>query len=90
MFCSRVASVAVFLIGFIIALVGSAPVEIIKFAQIANGLLLPIIASTLLILSSKASVMGAYANSPFQRAIGSLLVLFTLLLGGMALYKTLV
>ena len=89
-YSSRYASVAVFLIGFIIALVGSAPVEIIKFAQIANGLLLPIIASTLLILSSKTSVMGAYANSPFQRAIGSLLVLFTLLLGGMALYKTLV
>ena len=87
-YSSRIASVAVFLIGFIIALVGSAPVEIIKFAQIANGLLLPIITCTLLILSSKSSVMGEYANSPFQRAIGSLLVLFTMLLGGMALYKT--
>jgi manganese transport protein len=86
---SRFASVSVFLVGFIIALVGSAPVEIIKFAQIANGLLLPIIASTLLVLSSKSSVMGAYANSPIQRVIGTLLVLFTLVLGGMALYKTL-
>ena len=86
---SRIASIAVFVIGFLIAFIGSAPVEVIKFAQIANGLLLPIIAVTLLVLSSKVSVMGTYVNTSTQKLIGIVLVLFTLLLGGMALFKSL-
>jgi manganese transport protein len=86
---SRIASVTVFVIGFSIALIGTAPVEVIKFAQIANGLLLPIIALTLLVLSSRVSVMGEHVNTTTQKLIGIVLVLFTLLLGGMALFKSL-
>lgn len=87
---ARRVSILVFAIGLLIALIGSAPIKIIKFAQVANGLLLPIIATTLYVLSSKTSVMGNHVNNRLQQLIGALLVLFTLVLGSMALYKTLV
>jgi Mn2+/Fe2+ NRAMP family transporter len=70
-------------------MVGSAPIEIIKFAQIANGILLPIVAITLFILSQNKSLLGELANTKGQNLQGFILVLFTLILGLMGLSKAL-
>jgi Mn2+/Fe2+ NRAMP family transporter len=70
-------------------MVGSAPIEIIKFAQIANGILLPIVAITLFILSRNKSLLGELVNTKGQNILGIILVLFTLILGLMGLSKAL-
>ncbi len=60
---------------------GIKPIEIIKFAQVANGLLLPVIAVFLLWVVNRTAVMGAYKNSITQNVLGLFIILLTLLLG---------
>ena len=57
------------------------PIEIIKFAQVANGLLLPVICIFLLWVVNKSSLMGAYKNKKWQNVAGILLLLLILVLG---------
>ena len=57
------------------------PIEIIKFAQVANGLLLPVICIFLLWVVNKSSLMGAYKNKKWQNVAGILLLLLIIVLG---------
>lgn len=57
------------------------PIQIIHFAQVANGLLLPIMALLLLWAGNRRSIMGAYANRPVQNILGLAIVIFSLFLG---------
>ncbi|MGB0981848.1 MAG: Nramp family divalent metal transporter [Winogradskyella sp.] len=68
-------------LGVIFSSVGFKPIEIIKFAQIANGLLLPIIALILIWIMNKASILGAYKNSKLQNVLGIVIVLVAIFLG---------
>lgn len=60
---------------------GIKPIEIIKFAQITNGLLLPIIAVFLLWVVNRVGVMGKYKNTTMQNVFGVLIILLSVLLG---------
>lgn len=57
------------------------PIEIIKFAQVANGILLPVIAGILLWIVNKKSILGSFVNSKTQNVIGILILLITIFLG---------
>jgi Mn2+/Fe2+ NRAMP family transporter len=57
------------------------PIEIIKFAQVANGLLLPIIALFLLWVVNRAGVMGIYKNNWKQNLYGVLIIVLAIVLG---------
>ena len=61
--------------------IGFTSIEILKFAQIANGLLLPIIAGILIFMVSKTSVLGKYKNSKFQNILGAIVLIVTVFLG---------
>ncbi|MEX0315808.1 MAG: Nramp family divalent metal transporter [Allomuricauda sp.] len=63
------------------------PIQIIQFAQIANGVLLPVMAILLLWVVNKKSVMGEYTNSTFQNVIGFLIVGFSIFLGMKSILK---
>ena len=63
------------------------PIEIIKFAQIANGILLPIIACFLLWVVNKKIVLKNYTNSVYQNIVAILIVLIALLLGLRSIFK---
>ncbi len=63
------------------------PIEIIRFAQIANGLLLPIIAIFLFWIVNKASVMGKHKNSLFQNILGMIIILISIFLGAKSIYS---
>lgn len=65
------------------------PIEIIKLAQIANGILLPFIAIFLLWVVNKVSVMGKFKNSLIQNSIGILIILLAVLLGAKSILKVL-
>jgi len=63
------------------------PIEIIKFAQVANGLLLPVICIFLLWVVNKSSLMGAYKNKKWQNAAGILLLLLIIILGAKSIWS---
>ena len=68
-------------LGVVFSTVGFKSIEIIKFAQVANGLLLPIIAGFLLWIMNKASVLGEYRNSKLQNVVGIIILVTTICLG---------
>jgi manganese transport protein len=68
-------------LGVVFSTVGFKSIEIIKFAQVANGLLLPIIAGFLLWIMNKVSVLGKYKNSKLQNVIGLVILVTTIFLG---------
>ena len=71
----------ILIIGVIPAAVGYKPIEVIWFAQVANGLLLPTIALFLLYLMNH-SKLGEYKNSMLQNAAAIFVIGIALLLSG--------
>jgi len=65
------------------------PVEIIQFAQVANGLLLPIIAIFLFWIVNRSSVMGKYKNTLMQNIFGILIIGIAIFLGAKSIYSVL-
>lgn len=68
-------------IGLSVALLGIRPVQLILVAQVANGMLLPIVAVFLLITMNRKSVLGDHVNGPVRNALGGLVVLVAAFLG---------
>ena len=67
-------------IGVTVASLGLKPVSVIWFAQVANGLLLPIIAMFLL-WAMNQKFLGSYKNTLWQNLLGGLVVAVSILLG---------
>lgn len=68
-------------LGIVFSSVGFKSIEIIKFAQVANGLLLPLIAGFLIWIMNKSSILGRFKNSLFQNVISILILIITVFLG---------
>lgn len=71
----------ILLMGVVFSSLGIKPIEIIKFAQIANGILLPVIAGVLLWVVNKKAVLGNYVNSKVQNILGIIILITTIILG---------
>ncbi len=72
--------------GLALSLSGYKPITIIWFAQIANGILLPLLAVFLLYVMNQSSLLGRYKNSWLHNLLGALVIAVTLFLGGKSLY----
>jgi len=57
------------------------PVQLIEFAQIANGITLPIIAIFLLYIMNKPMLLGSNRNSTRQNILAIIVILVALLVG---------
>lgn len=77
----RLIWVFVWLSGLVFASLGFRPIQVILWAQVANGILLPVIAVFLLWVMNDKKLMGKYINSGLQNIAGFLIVLLTLSLG---------
>ncbi|QJB70578.1 Nramp family divalent metal transporter [Parasphingorhabdus halotolerans] len=77
----RLGSLVVILSGTFGALLNYSPVEIIFVAQIANGLLLPIIAAFLLRLANDKKLLGEHTNNWKANLAGIFILSVTSLLG---------
>ena len=77
----------VLFLGVLFSSIGIKPIEIIKFAQVANGMLLPVIAGILLWIMNKRSVLGEYVNSKRQNIFGVVILAITLFLGAKGILK---
>ena len=74
-------------LGVVFMSFGIKPIEIIKFAQIANGILLPVIAIFLLWVVNRSAVMGAYKNTSLQNVFGFIIISLAILLGAKSILK---
>lgn len=77
----RIGALLVILSGTFGALLNYKPVEIIFVAQIANGLLLPIIAFFLIKLANDSALLGRHVNSWRGNLAGAIILLVTSMLG---------
>lgn len=74
-------------IGVVFSSIGIKPIEIIKFAQVANGMLLPVVAGILLWIMNKKSVLGNYSNTKWQNFIGLFILTMSIFLGLKSILK---
>ena len=73
--------ILILILGVVFSSLGFKPIEIIKFAQVANGILLPVVAGILLWVVNKKVVLGNYVNSKFQNILGFVILILTIFLG---------
>lgn len=66
---------------------GESPVEMIIFAQVANGLLLPLVATLLIVVVNRRDLLGEYRNGWPANGAAVVVVLIVTLLGGLGVYK---
>ncbi len=83
----RMVWMIVLFIGILFSSIGFKSIEIITFAQIANGLLLPFIAGFLLWAMNQKEVLGKYVNTPRQNIIAIIIVLIAIALGLKSIWK---
>jgi len=83
----RMIWIFILLVGVIFSMIGLKPIEAIVFAQVANGILLPIIAIYLLWVMNSKKLMGENINSRSSNIIGILVVFVALGLGMVSLLK---
>ena len=83
----RVIWISILVLGVFFSSVGYSPVEIIQFAQVANGVLLPIIAAYLIWIVNKRSVMGRDTNSLVQNVISVIIWCVVFMLGARTILK---
>lgn len=74
----RMVWMAILITGVTFAMLGLKPMEVIVFAQAANGILLPVVAIYLFIVMNNKTMMGSYINSWRSNIAGAIVVLITL------------
>ncbi len=77
--------IIILIIGVLVSMVKINPIEIIKFAQFSNSLLLPIIAIILLWLINNKNIISNKYSYRYQNIFGFLIVIISLVLGAKGL-----
>lgn len=85
----RLVWLIILIVGVLFLSLDFKPIEVIQFAQIANGILLPVIAILLVWMVNRSRVMGAYKNNMFQNILAYAIVAIALLLGIKSILKVL-
>ncbi|WP_430927879.1 Nramp family divalent metal transporter [Polaribacter marinivivus] len=83
----RIVWIIILFLGVLFSSIGIKPIEIIKFAQVANGMLLPVIAGILLWIMNKKNILENYVNSKFQNILGFIILAITIFLGAKGILK---
>lgn len=73
--------ISILVIGVLFSMFSINPVQIIQFAQVANGVLLPLVAMFLLYVMNKSDLLGEYVNSKLQNGLGIIVIAVALLIG---------
>lgn len=76
--------IVILMLGVTISSIGFKPVSVIWFAQVANGILLPVISLFLLWLMN-SSKLGKYSNTRWQNIAGFFVILIAITLSGRSL-----
>ncbi|AGB30190.1 natural resistance-associated macrophage protein [Natrinema pellirubrum DSM 15624] len=76
-------------VGIVFSALDYNPVQVIVFAQVANGLLLPILAVFLIYAMNNRDLLGEYTNTTLQNVLGGLVTLVVVGIGLRTLYDVL-
>ncbi|MEQ9425726.1 MAG: Nramp family divalent metal transporter [Cyclobacteriaceae bacterium] len=82
----RVVWIAVLLVGIVSSSLGFRPTSVILFAQVANGILLPVIAVFLLWIVNDRKIMKDHVNTRMVNILGVIVILITIGLGIKGIY----
>ena len=77
----RLVWIFILITGVFVSMIKINPIEIIKFAQFSNSLLLPIIAIILLCLINDNNIISSKFNYKYQNIFGVFIVIISLVLG---------
>ncbi len=77
----RVTMGAIVFLGLLFSSFGIKPVQLITLAQLANGILLPVISAWIIWIAAQHSVLGRHKNTPLASGIAGLIWFITLVLG---------
>ena len=77
----RLVWILILITGVIVSMININPIEIIKFAQFSNSLLLPIIAIILLWLINDKNIINPKYNYKYQNIFGFFIIIISLILG---------
>lgn len=83
----RLVWMLILVIGILSMSLGIHPIEVIRFAQVANGLLLPVIAVFLLWVVNKTSLLGRYRNTKTQNVLAVIIIFLSVMLGIRSILK---
>lgn len=83
----RMVWMIILIMGVLFSSLGFKPIDIIQFAQVANGLLLPVMAGLLIWIMNKESILGNHKNSMLNNIFGFAIFGITLLLSMATLNK---
>lgn len=84
----RATWLCIIVVGVVVSSLGIQPFALIVFAQVANGILLPLITYFLLLVVNQKR-MGAFANSRRQNIVASLVFIIALTLGARSIWLAL-
>ncbi|RZV11782.1 manganese transport protein [Natrinema hispanicum] len=76
-------------IGIVFSALDYNPIQVIVFAQVANGLLLPILAVFLIYAMNNRDLLGEYTNTTLQNVLGGIVTLVVVGIGLQTLYDVL-
>lgn len=79
----------VILVGFTVSLFNFSPIVVIVFAQVTNGLILPVASIFLLIVLNSRRILGDAVNTWKQNVLGTVIVAVVSLLGLWNIYRLL-
>jgi len=77
----RIVWFIVLFMGILFSSLGFKSIEIIKFAQVANGILLPVIAVFLLVVANNKRLLKSQVNGYLFNLISVIIILFTMFIG---------
>ena len=77
----RITMGVIVFLGILFSSFGIKPVQLITLAQLANGILLPVISGWIIWIASQKAVLGKYRNTPLATGIAIFIWLITLILG---------
>ena len=84
----RVVWMVILVTGLVFACLGFRPGKLILFAQIANGLLLPIVAMFLVWIMNDRRIMNEHTNSAVSNLLGGLVILTTIAIGSRGIWSS--
>ncbi|MEQ9402179.1 MAG: Nramp family divalent metal transporter [Cyclobacteriaceae bacterium] len=76
----RAVWIFILLVGVVFSMIGYKPIEVIRLAQIANGILLPVVVFFLIFISNKKSLLGKHTNKTRQNILAILVIIVSLVI----------
>ena len=77
---SRLVWGSILIAGVVFSLLGVKPIAVIQIAQIANGILLPIVVIFLILMCNRKNLMGTWTNTPLQNVLGIFVLLISVVI----------